>query len=249
MHPILFTCGPVIIYSYGLMVATAWIVATWLALNRAEASHIGRDTIINLSFCLLISGIAGARTLYIVLHIREYLQRPSEMIMLHHGGLVFFGGLIGGAFTGIWFLKKNRLPVWKVADVLIPYVALGQAIGRIGCLLNGCCYGKPTTGWFSLSSPERFYPSLHPTQIYSALNALAIFLITRFFQDRPHRDGQIFLSYCMLYSFTRFFIEFLRGDNPSFVFGLTISQLIGGIGFFVSSAIYFAARKKLCSHR
>ena len=186
----------------------------------------------------MISGIVGARLLYVLTNLSEYLKHPLEIIMLNHGGLVIYGGIILATFTGIFFLSKRKLPILKTADVLFPYVALAQSIGRIGCLLNGCCYGRPTGLPWGIYFPGQTI-ALHPTAIYFSLNALAIFIILKIVQERKKFTGQVFLLYFILYPAGRFFIEFFRGDSPHNIFGLfTLSQIVSIVLFVVALLIY-----------
>lgn len=223
MYPEICKIGPFTIYSYGLMLVVAFTVSCALAASAAKIQRISPDTIFNLAFTTFISGIVGARSFYIIENLAYYIKRPFEIIMLQHGGLSWFGGLIAGVFAGIVYLKEKKLPIYKTLDLIIPFVALAQGIGRLGCLLNGCCFGK--------ESPFGIYFPVHksvlvPTQAYSSLLLIFIFIILRLLQDRPHRDGQIFFTYLLLYSMKRFFIEFWRADNGIIFLGLTLFQLI-----------------------
>ncbi|MEA3328671.1 MAG: prolipoprotein diacylglyceryl transferase [Candidatus Omnitrophota bacterium] len=245
MYPVLFKIGPVNIYSYGVMVALGAIVAVYLAQQQAKKEGFKAEIIVDLGIYLLISGILGARLLYILTNIRQYLVNPVEIVMLHHGGLVVYGGIILAGFTGVLFLKRGKLPVLKIIDIVIPYLALGQAIGRIGCLLNGCCYGRPTDLAWGIYFPGTSL-ALHPTQIYFCLNALAVFLILNIVQKTKRFNGQTFISYFLIYPVGRFFIEFLRGDSPCIIFDMfTLSQLISAVVFFTALILYAKKRRML----
>ncbi len=238
MHPILFKLGPLTIYSYGVMVALGFIVALTLAGREAGRSgKIEPAKILDLGFYLLLSGIIGARITYVLLNIKEYLSNPLEIFMLSHGGLIFYGGFVCSILTAAFFLKKWKISFWRAADLLSPYLALGHSIGRIGCFLNGCCYGKDTSLPLGMKFPELSGP-VHPTQLYSSLALLFIFLVLRFLQPRFTREGRLFLLYICLYSGFRFLIEFLRGDNPACFFSLTFSQVLSAILFFAALAIF-----------
>lgn len=229
MYPEICKLGPFTVYSYGLMLAIAFAVTSALIIRQAKKQDLNTDTIFNLTFIVFISGVIGARILYVIYNWGYYLKSPREIIMLQHGGLAWFGGLISGALTGFLYLKSRKLPVYKILDLVVPFAALGQAIGRIGCLLNGCCYG-----YESLSG--LFFPThqaiLVPVQIYSSLALIIIFIILRFLQDKPHREGQIFYAYLLLYSAKRFFIEFWRADNSIIFCGMTLFQVMS-ISIFV----------------
>ncbi len=237
MYPEICKIGPFTIYSYGLMLVMAFMVSTALLTLQAKKQNISPDTIFNLAFIVFIAGIVGARILYITENLGYYIKNPIEAIMLQHGGLSWFGALLLGAFLGIVYLKNKKLLIYKILDLVVPFVALGQGIGRIGCLLNGCCFGK--------ISKFGIYFSVHklvliPIQIYSSLLLIVIFVILRFLQDKPHKDGEIFFTYLLLYSVKRFFIEFWRADNEIIFLGLTLYQII-------SIAIFCLSISKLLS--
>ena len=237
MHPEICQIGPFTIYSYGLMLALAFSVAAYLAGRQAKRQNINPDSIFNLAFIILVSGIIGARIFYILENLTYYLKHPWEMLMLQHGGLSWFGGLGLALICGIIYLRKRELAVYKTLDLLAPFVALAQGIGRIGCLLNGCCYGKVSKFGLYFAVHQAV---LIPTQLYSSLALVAVFISLRFLQDRPHQDGQIFFLYLFLYSLQRFCIEFWRADNPVIFLGLTLFQLI-------SAAVFLSSLFKLIS--
>jgi len=209
--PVLLKIGPITIYSYGFMLALGFLTSIWLARrNISPDSTIDREKIIDLGLFVLVAGVIGARLTYVLLNISEYISSPLEIIMIHHGGLVFYGGLIGAVLTGWLLLKKWKWDFLSTADLIVPYLALAQAFGRIGCLLNGCCYGI----------------GQHPAQVYSSLSLLGIFIILRMMNSRVKKKGAITCSYFILYPVTRFTIEFFRGDVPRVLGNLTVSQII-----------------------
>ncbi|MDP3731742.1 MAG: prolipoprotein diacylglyceryl transferase [Candidatus Omnitrophota bacterium] len=243
MYPTICKIGPFTIYSYGLMLAIAFLVSSTLAVLQAKIEKMNPDTIFNFSFIVFISGIIGARTLYIIENIAYYLKNPLEIMMLALGGLSWFGGLMLGLILGTIYLKKKKLSIYMTLDLVIPFVALGQAIGRIGCLLNGCCFGKISKFGIYFPVHKLF---LIPTQIYSSLALIFIFIILRFIQERPHKEGEIFFAYLILYSIKRFSIEFWRADNETILFGLTLFQLIS-IAIFSLSVLKLLTIKKVAS--
>lgn len=237
MYPEICRIGPFIIYSYGLMLIVAFLISSALATRAAVRNNFNPDVIFNLLFITFVSGLIGARSFYIIENLGYYIKRPLEIIMLAHGGLSWFGGLILAVLVGIAYLKNKNLPIYKVLDLIMPFVALGQAIGRIGCLLNACCFGKESG--FGIYFPVH-KAVLIPTQAYSSLLLVFIFIILRLLQDRPHKDGQIFFTYLLLYSVKRFFIEFWRADNEIILLGLTLFQLIS-IAIFCLSILKLIA--------
>jgi len=232
MHPVICTIGPLTIYSYGLMTAIAVVISTALAAARAGQEDIKPEIIFNLSFVAVISGVIGARIFYIVENLGYYLQNPAETFMLQHGGLSWFGGLVLGGISAVIYLKNKGIPLLKTLDLIAPFIALAHAIGRIGCLLNGCCFGRESFQ-FGIYFPSQG-KFLIPTQIYSSLALVLIFIFLRYLQDRPHKEGQIFFTYLLVYCFFRFIIEFWRAEHPIVLWGLTLFQLIS-IGVFIFS--------------
>ncbi|MEI6631827.1 MAG: prolipoprotein diacylglyceryl transferase [bacterium] len=230
MHPIICKLGPFSIYSYGLMLAIAFLLSVSLAKVQAKKEQIDPEVIFNLSFFSFLCGIIGARIFYIVENIGYYLGEPLEIFMLQHGGLSWFGGLIGGFIFWTAYLKKKRLPLYKTLDLIAPFLALAQAIGRIGCLLNGCCFGKPYL--------------LIPAQLLSSLALLVIFIILRLLQERPHRGGEVFFTYLLLYSLKRLSIEFYRADNPPVIYGLNLFQLLSLLALFLGLVKLILIKRK-----
>ena len=233
MYPVICRIGPFTVYSYGLMVALAFASSLYLVSRHAQREGIDRGLINNLGFIILLGGIVGARALYVVLHFENYVGNLKEIFFIQQGGLSWFGAFFLGGTAGYIYLKRKGLSFYKTLDLIIPYVALGQAIGRIGCLLNGCCFGPP--------SKYGIYFSVHqavliPIQIYSSLGLLAIFLILRLIQKNKLALGFTFFSYLLLYSLMRFFLEFWRVEHPKLLGGLTVFQLISLIIFLFSLA-------------
>jgi phosphatidylglycerol:prolipoprotein diacylglycerol transferase len=240
MHPTICQIGPFTIYSYGLMLVVAFITSLTLLTRKAKIDKVDTDIIFNLAFLAFIFGIIGARALYVVQNSSYYLKNPFEIIMLQHGGLSWFGGLIFGSISGAVYLKTKKMPVLKTFDLIAPFVVLAQAIGRIGCLLNGCCFGKVSGSGLYFKAHDAL---LIPTQAYSSLALVVIFIILRFMQDNPHRPGGIFFMYLALYSLKRFFIEWWRADNEIIFLGLSLFQIISLAVFLFAFSALFSIRK------
>jgi len=242
MHPILFHAGPLTLYSFGVCIAAACLVAIVTAAERAQRYGWPKETIYDLSLYLLIASIVGSRLFYILENPREFASSPGEIFMVWKGGLVFYGGFAGALATAIIFLKIHRRDVAECFDLLIPSVALGHAIGRIGCLLNGCCFGTVSVLPWAVVYPEgsaaysqQVYEAgilragspctlpVHPTQIYCALLELGVFAALSLLLPRKKFHGQVFWTYFVLYCPGRFLIEFVRADNPAVLH-------VGGVG-------------------
>jgi phosphatidylglycerol:prolipoprotein diacylglycerol transferase len=243
MHPVLVSLGPITIYSYGVMVAIGFVLAAFLVSRHARRLGVSPDKLVDMLVVVLISGIIGARILYILLNLGYYIAKPLEVFDLAKGGLVWYGGFIAGVIAAVTYIRINKLDFWFVMDLVVPYIALAQALGRIGCLLNGCCYGAPAPHGFAFGVvfPDSCIVR-HPAEIYSTILLIIIYFVLRIWQELPHFKGEIFLGYCMLYPLKRFGVEFFRGDNPREYFGMTISQAISFAVFVAAIAIFVRKR-------
>ena len=256
MYPILIEFGFFKIFTYGLLVATGFLVAILLASSRAEKEGLDSQKVLDLCFYVMVSALVGARLLYVIVEYRYFLDSPLEIFKFWKGGLVFYGGLILGVLISLWYLKRNQMPMWKTADLLAPSIALGQLIGRWGCFFAGCCYGKKTdVAWgITFTDPRSLAPleiSLHPTQVYLSLNAVFIFIFLMWLSKRKVFDGQILWSYGILYSVGRFLIEYFRGDDRGFPVEqvLSTSQFVGVFIFSFSAFMLLTLyRNSLRSH-
>ena len=236
MYPILFQFGNFHIYAYGFFIVVGFGVATVLAFLKIRKStiRISRENAADLFFYTALSGFLGSRLFFVLINFDIYRHHPLQIFKIWEGGLVFYGGLIPAAIVAFGYMRWRGLPVWKLADLISPLIALGLSFGRVGCFFAGCCYGKETSlPWAVVfknpDSLARLNVSLHPTQLYDAANGLAIFFFLNWLSKRKTFDGQIFWLFLFLYSITRFFIEMFRGDPRGFLLGdlLSTSQGIG----------------------
>lgn len=243
MHPILVHFGSFTLYTYGFFLAMGFLAAVWFSKRNARFYDLKPDDISDLFFVILISGIVGARLLYVIINFDDFKASPLDIFKLWNGGLVFFGGFMGAVAASIVTIRIKNLPFFKTADTIAPGVALGHGIGRLGCFFAGCCYGRqcdlPIAVQFS--HPDSLAPlhvPLHPTQIYMVAANLILFFILIFLQRRKRFHGMIFLSYIILYSVFRFIIEFFRGDfRGDFYFEfLSVSQGIGILAIVIAVA-------------
>ncbi len=242
MHPILFELGPLRFYSYGLLIALGFLAASALAARRAAAAGLDPGKIQGVALTALLAGLAGGRIAYVLLRWDLFRDNPVEILRLDHGGLVFFGGLAGGLLGGVWAIRRAGMPLARTVDLLIPPLVLAHAFGRIGCLLNGCCYGKFTSLPWGIRFPGEELRR-HPTQLYEALALLAIFFLLKRLERRAPRPGTVLLAYGLSYALWRFFVEFLRADNPPIALGLTIFQWIS-VGVALVSGILLIRRER-----
>ncbi|OGX38143.1 MAG: prolipoprotein diacylglyceryl transferase [Omnitrophica WOR_2 bacterium RIFCSPHIGHO2_02_FULL_68_15] len=242
MYPVLWSWGPVTIHTYGVLLAAAVLIAAQMAARRAGRIGATPTQVMDLSLWSVVGGLAGGRLVYVAQHWPFYRAQPWEILRLDHGGLVFYGGLLGGVATALWLARRQRLPVLPTMDLLVPSVALAQAIGRLGCFFNGCCYGRPTTGWWGVLFPGEAL-ARHPTQLYesAALLLLAAALFQR--ARTPVAAGTQLAWYAVGYGAWRFAVEFLRGDNPLVLGPLTFSQVVS-IPLIAAALLWLRARSR-----
>jgi len=249
-------------------------------LSKREANRLGLDPLVigDLLFWTLISSILGSRIAFVSTHLDELLVPGSmwrsfvSLINITQGGLVFYGGFIGAVIAGILYCRLRRIPVTPMCDLVAPVLPLGIAFGRVGCFLNGCCWGKvtdlpwavrypelPTSeglqsggwaffdhlrrGW--VSSTDTHSLAVHPTQLYETTAMVIFFVVLWSFRKRKKYDGQLALACVAGYAIWRFFNETLRGDNSPLLAGLTFSQLISIalIALSVPLLIYHAVKR------
>jgi len=261
MHPIAFYIGSFPVRWYGIMMAVAFFAGLWTATRRGRLANVSGDTITDLTLWLMAGSIVGARVVYVTTYWKqEFAGQPlSEIFMVQHGGLVYYGGLIGATLAGAAYLWWKKLPVWRIADVMAPSIALGSVFGRIGCLLNGCCYGRacelPWAITFRNPQAHDFSGTplntpLHPTEIYDALLNFILYLCLawlfrnqwKFSAVSRIKTGQIFALYLIGYAVCRSIVEFFRGDYPpdhihAGIFTsaqlLSVPILVAGIALFL----------------
>jgi phosphatidylglycerol---prolipoprotein diacylglyceryl transferase len=234
MCPILFQFDGFTVYAYGSILALGFVVGGILILLKAQKEKISLERVIELFFLAIFSGLVGARGLYVLIELPLFREDPVKIFKIWEGGLVFYGGFLLAVAMTIGYMKWYRLPIWKMADLFAPSVALGLFFARIGCFMAGCCYGKETSlPWgITFTDPHSLAQlniRLHPTQLYEAAGGLALFLFLIWREKRKSYDGQIFWFFLLLYSILRFLIEIVRDDPRGFLFGmfLSTSQTIG----------------------
>ncbi len=236
MHPILFELGPATIYTYGVLLAAAYLLGLKLAMVRAERRGLDQARVLDLGIYIIISALVGAKLLLVVTDFKTFVNDPSELISLARSGGVFYGGLILAVGVALWYIRKIGLPLWTTCDVFAPGIALGHVVGRFGCFFAGCCWGKPTEVPWAITFTNPYAAAnvgtplnvpLHPTQLYEAgaeAIILAILLATEN-RGRPFA-GRTFWLYMLLYAISRFIIEFYRNDPRGSVLIFSTSQFI-----------------------
>ncbi len=216
MRPVLFCIKGIPIYSYGTTLALAFIVGFFFTLKEGKRYKLSIDAVLDLTIVVSIGALIGARIGYLFLEIGTRNISLWTFFNTREGGLSFHGGLIGGFLGGILFCRLYKRSLWEIADLVTPCIPLGYSIVRIGCLLNGCCYGYPSKApWaFACSSVDNLHR--HPTQLYSFVLSFLLFLIIWKVRNSRPFDGYLFLLYIGLYSITRFFVEFFRESQLLF---------------------------------
>ena len=258
MHPKLLTTPYFTIYTYGLILALAYLSALWCLFRGARREGFDRDQVAGLGLWVIIGAIVGAKALMILRSLPYYLDHPSELWSLGtlQSGGDFYGGFIGAlAATIVFFARHRDLPRWRIADLCGPAIALGQAIGRLGCLMAGCCYGCETARPWGITFTDPVAEeivgtplgiALHPVQLYESLSCFTLFIFLVWLSRRKHFEGQIILAYSILYAVIRFSIEFFRGDPVrGFVFDhlLSTSQFVALIVIALGLPIFIFRAK------
>ena len=236
MFPRLLELGPLTVYSYGVLLASAYLLALYFAVRRARRFGLDGNRVLDLGIYIIISALVGAKLLLLVVDFDYFRRQPAELWTLARSGGVFYGGLVLAFLVGLWYVRKHRLPVWPIADAIAPGIALGHVIGRFGCLLAGCCYGTPTSRPWGVTFSDTFAASnvgtplhvaLHPTQLYDGgaeLLILAFLLLTEKWWRK--RAGFTFWVYILLYAVSRYVVEMFRGDPRGMTMGYSTSQII-----------------------
>lgn len=238
MHPEILQLGPIHLRAYGVMMAVAFLVGTWLSLVEARRLRLDEDKLVNMILVTLVASILGARMLYVIEHLQEFRREWGSALALWQGGLTLYGGVVAGTFAGLVAARRFGLPVWVAADALTPAFALGTMFGRLGCFLNGCCYGHPTTLAWGVKFPHDSFAYLefgdtpvHPSQLYNAALGLGLFAILWAVRKRPRTPGTLFWGFLAAFAVGRAAIDLTRAYEADAVFmrigawGVTESQL------------------------
>lgn len=262
MHPVLFRfpeawpfIGGLALHTYGLMIALGFLLGMLYVKMESERTGLDPQKTLDLFFWVMVGGILGARVFYIINSVDHFWSDPLVFFKVWEGGLVFQGGVIGALIVAIIFIRKNQMPFFKTTDVFAPPLALGHALGRIGCFFAGCCFGKqcdPDEFPFAVIFPhnhETVAPPgipLYPTQLMESLGEFLLFFFLLFYRKKKPFDGAVFLIYLIVYSVLRSIMEVLRGDViRGFVIEpyLSVAQLISLLTIIVASFLWVYLRK------
>jgi phosphatidylglycerol---prolipoprotein diacylglyceryl transferase len=240
MHPVLFTFQNFTVYTYGFFAALAMLTVFLVAGRMADSKRLPRDIAYDLLFLLFLTGVIGARLFFVLQHLSDFSAVPLQIFSIREGGLVWYGGFITAASAGLYYAWKKDWPVLNLCDFFSPLVALGHGIGRIGCFMNGCCYGREAGAWgvvFPGDSVSRL-----PVQLYEAGGLFFLAAVTAWFYSQKRRDGEVFIAYLAGYGILRFGLEFLRADQILYA-GLTLPQWTSLLLIMGAIFIYFSIRK------
>ncbi len=220
MYPTLLKIGGIQIYSYGLMLFLSFLAGIYVVERRAKRFGVDSKAVTDLALWILLAVVVGSRLFYVAFHWDEFSNDLIGIFAFWRGGLaglMFYGGFIGALAAGLIFVRVRKLPVIKLLDAAAPAIVLGEGITRIGCFLNGCCFGKPTSFFLGVRFPPNSpagatFPDIliHPTQLYSSLAGFAMFLAALYLERRRLKDGVLFAVILILYSLYRFGIDFVR---------------------------------------
>src|SRR3954469_16135017 len=239
MHPILHDFGSFTIYWYGVLLAAAYLLGLQFALIRARSRGLDGQRVMDLGIWIIVSALVGAKLLLLIVDFKQF-TKPGDLLALARSGGVFYGGLIAAVIVALVYLRRHHLPLWTTTDVFAPGIALGHVVGRMGCLLAGCCFGRPTDVRWAITFTDPAAAAnvgtplgvpLHPTQLYEAGAELLILMFLLAWERRGRSfPGRTFWSYMLLYGVSRFVIEFYRGDSRGMVFdALSTSQSVPGV--------------------
>jgi len=213
--------GPITLHTYGVLLAIAFLAGLWVASRQARKAGLDPARITDMAVYVLIGGLIGAKLMLVAVEYKFYFQNPRELLSILQSGGVFYGGLLGALPVAWWYARRHALDGWRTADVLAPGVAVGQAIGRLGCFAAGCCYGRSCDKPWGVTFRDAYATRavgtpldipLHPTQLYESAAVLLLFLGLLWLAGRKKFNGQVALAYMACYAVIRFVIEFYRGD-------------------------------------
>lgn len=260
MFPRLFSLGDFLtVHTYGLLVAIALLVGIYTAARFAPRIGVAREIVWNLGVYMALAALVGAKLFLILSEWSYYASHPGDIFSwstLHAGG-VFYGGLLCAIAVAAYYTWRYQLHFPALSDVYAPGIALGHAVGRLGCFSAGCCWGKPTDLPWAVTFTDPYSAQvvgvplgvpLHPTQLYESLTEAIIFAALLLLWRRRRFSGQIFASYLMLYSAARFGLEFFRGDprGPFFFDGaLSLPQVLSLVLFAVGAIYWLIQRRRI----
>lgn len=221
--------GPLTIQVWGLLVSLGFAVGVFALWKEAKRKGVNTNVILDLFILILASAIIGGRLFYVAEHYKEYIGDPLRVFLISEGGMSFFGGFLVALAAGVIFIRKKKLPVWKIADTVAPALAAGYAVGRLGCLMIHDHIGKITDFFLGIKTPEGIIR--HEPIIYEIVfNGLLLFLVLWFLRKRFKQDGALSIIFLIWFLSVRFITDFFRSaDLPESdirYYGLTLAQIV-----------------------
>ena len=241
MDPVCFYIGSRPIYWYGVFVALGFLAAVthWTFIARREKRPEGFGS--ELGFWVMLSGILGARVAYILANLDYFRDAPLEILRIDRGGLIYYGGFIGAALGIILFARLRKLPLLSIADLAVSALPLGHALGRLGCFMNGCCYGLATTCRWAIFNADDYR---YPVQLIEAALNIGVYLLLLRIYRRRKTTGMVLATYLMTYPIGRFLLEYLRGDQRMRWSGLDIAQEVSVVLFITGVILWLVLRRR-----
>lgn len=272
MHPILFKIGKLPVRAYGTLIVAGFLVGLWRAMRRCRrtmqtepagsARRIHPDVVFDLAIPCLIFGLFGARIVFALLNWSVYASHPIDILKIWSGGLALHGGMLFAIIYLVAYCKIKKISTMALGDVCAVSWAIAYAIGRFGCLLNGCCYGGACDlPWgmrfpderFSGSNPPILTPPSHPTQLYGSAFNFVFFLILLWWEKRRRPDGEIFYAYIGMYGLYRFIVEYFRvGGTADYIrptIHLTLTHIVSLMMMAISVASIAWLRRNRTAYR
>jgi len=258
MYPELFKIGPVAIRSYGVMLAISFFLGVFYVSRIAKRENLNFENFLTISYIMVFGGVAGARLSYVLFHINEFSGHWLSAINPFHSGsfgiagLNLYGGIIGAVVCSFIYIRLKKMPVLSTFDIFAPTVGLGLIFTRIGCFLNGCCFGTPTDLPWGISFPEGSIPyyvfgtsHLHPAQLYSSLYGLILFIFLHYRLKHKIFPGQVLAMLFIFEAIFRFAIEYVRyyesamhitiiGMHPTYNHLIAISLFLLGLIIYIT---------------
>ncbi|MCP4569599.1 MAG: prolipoprotein diacylglyceryl transferase [FCB group bacterium] len=259
----IFEFGPFAINSYGVMLALAFFAAIWYVHRRAQAENLAFDQMLNVAYILIFGGVIGGRLSYVLMHLSDFADDPLSSINPFQGdqfgisGLNLYGGVILAVLGMLIYVRIKKLPLLAVGDLFAPALGLGIGIGRIGCFLNGCCFGTPTDLPWSILYPANSMPyyvygnqAIHPAQLYTAAYGWLLFFALLWLLKRKKFDGQVMALYFMFEAVFRYLIEYVRYYETEMRFDLlgmepTYNQIISILFLLTGLIIYWRCPRRM----
>ncbi|HPU01064.1 MAG: prolipoprotein diacylglyceryl transferase [Firmicutes bacterium] len=225
MQRILFHIGDFPIYSYGVMISLAVLIIAIFMSRESSRWEIHPDHTLEAIIFAVIGGLLGSRILYVLLNWEHYRENWKDIFFARFEGLTFYGAFLGGLLAVLLWCRWRKVSFFKFTDMAAPYMILGYAFGRIGCFLNGCCYGRISHLPWAVVLPEVDDLPRHPVQLYAVIGSIIIFIILKWLQRYRFFHGFQLLALCALYGMLRFTTEFFR-EEPVIWMGLTLAQIV-----------------------